>query len=435
MRPQIRTGFQPLGDFCPPHPGLRPSQARGSSLGWYGTGRWPVSPFHEIPRRTQKINLPLLLAGALVAAPVFADAEFADEIPDGIGAWTERGVVLSHGTGWESDGKIFVQNILKVDGQYYLYYLGNDKTGLHNKGSNYVSLGLATSADGLTFTRHPKNPIVTAEQAVYVDSWEHGFRNAVIVHNENGWFMWASLQGIFDKAPGAAPRAQWRGDIEVDSKVFGFSSADGVHWTLQGPTNGAMNADGFETHPSSAEYHDGTYYLWGNRSEGGDSHFASMGTDPNALTEMGWIEALNFGWSHVETFLHADNNTVTLIYTPIQHPDAHGHGNLGKTHFATTSLSEMTAVSNKRMVGAAATGVEYRHAILKDANEWKWYYSLRESDGATAIRLRTAPLRDASQNSPNLPRAPSLASARSVTAGQILPRPSGPVSICLFVQD
>jgi hypothetical protein len=105
----------------------------------------------------------------------------------------------------------------------------------------------------------------------------------------------------------------------------------------------------------------------------------------------GFITAFT-GWPARE-FLHADGNTVTLIYTPVRHPDAAGHGNPAKTHFATTSVSDMTSVSNKRIVVEPSAGIEYRHAILKDATEWKWYYSLQNSDGAVdVIRAALRPL-------------------------------------------
>lgn len=65
----------------------------------------------------------------------------APVVPAGpTGAWDESGV-------WAPD-------VIEVDGTYYLYYTGSEAR-------NNQALGLATSPDLLTWTKHPANPVVT----------------------------------------------------------------------------------------------------------------------------------------------------------------------------------------------------------------------------------------------------------------------------------
>ena len=61
-------------------------------------------------------------------------------------------------TGWEF--QVVATSILKVDGTYYLYYYG--------KNSPEYKIGLATSADGINWTKYPGNPIM-----VPTSSWEN----------------------------------------------------------------------------------------------------------------------------------------------------------------------------------------------------------------------------------------------------------------------
>jgi predicted GH43/DUF377 family glycosyl hydrolase len=70
--------------------------------------------------------------------------------PDGIN-WTKMSnPVLYAGAGWEY--QIAVSSVIKVDSTYYMYYSGVN--------SGYSKIGLATSSDGINWIRHSSNPVL-----------------------------------------------------------------------------------------------------------------------------------------------------------------------------------------------------------------------------------------------------------------------------------
>ncbi len=83
-------------------------------------------------------------------------------------------------------------------GVWNLYYTGYDAP------EGIRRLGLATSPDGLTWTRHPDNPLVK-------DEW---IEDMMIVKDGDKWHMFAEGK---------------------DDQAHAFTSADGLTWTRTGP--------------------------------------------------------------------------------------------------------------------------------------------------------------------------------------------------------
>lgn len=76
------------------------------------------------------------------------------------GAWTRHGVVLPHGNPGDFDARwTVIPNVIRVaDDDWRLYYTGNCGVG---KGlAAFPGIGVATSTDGKSWTRHPGNPIL-----------------------------------------------------------------------------------------------------------------------------------------------------------------------------------------------------------------------------------------------------------------------------------
>jgi hypothetical protein len=73
-------------------------------------------------------------------------------------AWTDQGdVLIYNGASWENRD-VSSPAVLYDGGTFYLFYEGRSDAG------NDGAIGLATSADGVTFTRHVGNPIITGYQ-------------------------------------------------------------------------------------------------------------------------------------------------------------------------------------------------------------------------------------------------------------------------------
>lgn len=93
---------------------------------------------------------------------------------DGIN-WTKYpgNPVLSATSGWEF--QVVASSVLKIDGTYYLYYYG--------KNSPAYKIGLATSSDGINWTKYSGNPIMIA-----TSPWENTGIYYPSVILENGQF-------------------------------------------------------------------------------------------------------------------------------------------------------------------------------------------------------------------------------------------------------
>ncbi|MFH0929509.1 MAG: PA14 domain-containing protein, partial [Candidatus Aenigmatarchaeota archaeon] len=79
--------------------------------------------------------------------------------------WVEKGVALSEGSGgsWDVrlDGMLSPTTVVKKDGKYFLYYIGADGDRSTDGGPRHRALGVATSTDGIHFTKYSGNPIIT----------------------------------------------------------------------------------------------------------------------------------------------------------------------------------------------------------------------------------------------------------------------------------
>jgi predicted GH43/DUF377 family glycosyl hydrolase len=123
-------------------------------------------------------------------------------------------------SGWEY--QIAPSSILKVNGTYSLYYYGRDYYG-----STQLKMGLATSPDGINWTRHPSNPILIADKP-----WEGTGVYYANVFEKNGQFEM----------------------IYMNQAGTGFGKAtspDGINWTKD-PSNPFFEKE--DTHNNWANY-------------------------------------------------------------------------------------------------------------------------------------------------------------------------------------
>jgi hypothetical protein len=94
--------------------------------------------------------------------PIHVSGEI--QIP-GQSDWTLRGTALTAGDPGSWDvrfhGQISPSSVIKKDGVYYLYYVGADGNRSTDGGPSHRNLGVATSTDGINFTKHPGNPVIS----------------------------------------------------------------------------------------------------------------------------------------------------------------------------------------------------------------------------------------------------------------------------------
>ncbi len=92
---------------------------------------------------------------------------------DGINWVKHPNPVLYSGSGWEY--QIGPSSIIKIDNVYYLYY--------YCRNLPVRGIGIATSTDGINWTRHPSNPIIVADQP-----WEESYIYYADVHKVNNQY-------------------------------------------------------------------------------------------------------------------------------------------------------------------------------------------------------------------------------------------------------
>lgn len=355
------------------------------------------------------MKIPILITRSfsLIFCLIATSAGYAlDYIPEDISAWQEKGIVLERGApgSWEDkDFAVRPVGVYKKDGIYYLYYLaGFDGCWNEHSDVNHQSLGLATSTDGVNFTKYPGNPILKPHDFVPVESHEEGIRNAVIryIPEKNMWlgFFGVESPGGDNSCPFMGSTAECKCNIEVDAYIYAATSTDGVNWTVQGEVKGAYNNPGDENYPDDFLYKDGQYYLWSHKAQGGYRHSASKGSDYLNLTELGPISDLCWSGDMVHAYLHDDGKTVTLAYDP-------GRGCLQsdkELFFSETTLDDITKDSNRRLIHNLG---QRFNIILKDIDSglWRWYYNVESGPERATTQLRIHPIEVTDNISPSPP--------------------------------
>jgi hypothetical protein len=112
----------------------------------------------ETPLRLATLALAIVLAAC--AAPSPPAAGVLPHLDD----WVDCGTVLREGEEGNWDRLLwggFASSVIIRDGTFLLYYQGS--AGYHEEEGTVMnrSIGVASSTDGLSFVRHPANPVIT----------------------------------------------------------------------------------------------------------------------------------------------------------------------------------------------------------------------------------------------------------------------------------
>jgi len=129
---------------------------------------------------------------------------------DGL-SWNKYGSVLERGAAgaWD-DNLIHHPCVIKHNGIYYMYYSAvQAPSGVRHQ------IGLATSPDGITWTKEASNPIIPYGSAGQWDQTYVRPSNPVLIYGT--WYMW-----------------YWGNDNNVTHAIGLATSIDLIHWTKQG---------------------------------------------------------------------------------------------------------------------------------------------------------------------------------------------------------
>lgn len=145
---------------------------------------------------------------AMNGAGVWDKLGFATSV-DGIN-WSKYGSILNRGeAGQWDDNVIHHPAVIKYSGIYYMFY-----AGVKAPSNIQFDIGLATSSDGINWTKEPTNPVIPRGSA---GSWDSSYvrpSNPVLIGSL--WHMWYWGTNGTTHAIGLA------------------TSSDLVHWTKQG---------------------------------------------------------------------------------------------------------------------------------------------------------------------------------------------------------
>lgn len=169
--------------------------------------------------------------------------------PDGI-SWTKHpDPVLNVGieSAWDN-GFLEGPTVLKDGDTYKMWYCGYDAIVDGNGTDGLANIGYAISLDGIVWTKHENNPVLSTGQ----NAWDSVFAQDPHVIKENGMYY------------------MWYGGNNVDSygqKVGYAWSSDGINWTKYEANPVLTNGDPGEWDANTASFpsvlnDNGVYKMW-----------------------------------------------------------------------------------------------------------------------------------------------------------------------------
>ena len=141
----------------------------------------------KITPMKSKSSMTLATVGILAfASAVFGTSLSEVRIPKQ-SDWTEHGVVIKSGRSGSWDTRFYGQvspcTVVKKNEVFYLYYVGANGNRPTDGGPKNRALGVATSRNGIHFTKYSGNPIVTHQPAKNI---EEGVFSAGGMIDKNG---------------------------------------------------------------------------------------------------------------------------------------------------------------------------------------------------------------------------------------------------------
>jgi hypothetical protein len=204
--------------------------------------------------------LPILLSAVIFVSPIEAQTIPSGSIP-GSSGWIDHGLVLDapqYGKGWDALFEGYSPcTIVKKNDTFYLYYIGSDNyiSQKDNIGPAHRSIGVATSKDGIRWTKYANNPIITYSP---MNNPEEGAPSCGVTIDATGTFhlYFGANLSTSSTDPNVVT------DIRYTTSIDGFNYS--AHQKVVDHANSSIYGYGDEIHAVSALLLDNSWYVWYN---------------------------------------------------------------------------------------------------------------------------------------------------------------------------
>ena len=298
--------------------------------------------------------------------------------------WSREQVVLLAGPEGSWDSRLFGQispcTVVKKNNNYYLYYIGARGNRTTDGGPAHRALGLATSSDGIHFTKYADNPIL---KHLPQNNQEEGIFSGGSILDKNGNIL--LYLGAIIAGNSYTESVQCNAGLAV--------SSNGLHYEDQGYVfswdEKRVWGHGDEISPIGAfcvggKYH--IYYIaksqavsWGLGLASGDSktnfsRFTKVKDDAKDI--IGGGDPIRISDEKIAIFLVKDfnNNTVEVMTASVDHPEK-----------LSGPVREYPMFQPN-----------YRHTTVfldRDRKMWYMYQSSDQPSNGNKIIVRTAPMK------------------------------------------
>lgn len=308
--------------------------------------------------------LATLLAGGTASAQQIEIPEASD--------WTDHGVVIVAGTGWDRrlGGAISPCWVVKKNGTIYLYYLGADGDRSTDGGPRNRALGVATSTDGISFTKYSGNPIITF---LPHDNEEEGVFSAGGILDDNGDFI--IYYGALEASNSTSE--------EVDIYVALATSSDGLSFDNSRALNGefVFEPDGDEVDPIGVLRDGDTWHVYYINNAGWELNLLS-GPAMDNLSDQGGVSGTPGGEAKGGgNPIFLDDDTFVVFFDHFDSRDP---------IVVTGSRSDPSNLTQVDRYDWGGEGHKNQTTFLdRQAGTWYMYY---RSDNTETINVKTAPM-------------------------------------------
>lgn len=266
-------------------------------------------------------------------------AEFPSELVDFI-ALDSNSVFKGTGDSTTWDEKIRERGfILKEDSTYFMWYTGYTK----KTGDQIKYLGLATSPDGLTWTRHPNNPV---HKSIWVE-------DVFVMKSDSTYYMFAESRGDTTHLLTSGNKTDWKDEGALDIRLKnGNPIGPGPFGT---PTVWKEN---------------GTWYLFYERNDA--AVWLATSTDLKVWTNVQDEPVLNCGPEKYDQFAVAFNQIIKHndLYYAYYHASAYKDWREWSTNIAVSrDLIHWKKYSKNPIIGNdTSSGI-----VVKEGDHYRMY--------------------------------------------------------------